>query len=285
MTSTVADMADPGIAAIAAELGLDRPVVTVLAGGLVNRTLRLQDARQDVVLRFAGAQAAGLGVDRDSEGTMLRLAAAAGLAPELVVTRPQQGVLVTRHVAGHVLSRDDARAPQMLARIGEWLARLHALPLPAGLVPIDIAARAAGYLERLQAQASTPMLRDLAVRLGRIREELPPPRRLVPCHHDLHHLNLVDTGTRLVALDWEYAGPGDPAADLAACICYQDLDWRQQQLLLGAYGGDIRQFTNRLAPLCWVFDCLCHGWMELASLQGLAADPEQRSRLLARLMA
>jgi len=95
----------------------------------------------------------------------------------------------------------------------------------------------------------------------------------------------VDTGTALLALDWEYAGPGDPGADLAACICYQDLDPQLTAKLLDGYGGDGRRLTARLPPLIWVFDCLCYGWMEIAATQGLAADPDRRRRLIERLIA
>ena len=283
MTEQTAVSRETRVAAIADELGLDQPEITVLAGGLVNYTIRLRDASQDLVLRLAGAGTAELGADRHAELAMLQLAAAAGLAPQPVLMRPAEGLLVTRHVTGRVPGLDDARSPLMLARLGGWLARLHALPPPAGLAPIDIGARAAGYLRSLDAQDSLPLRRDLGQRLQRIRKELTPPPRFAACHHDLHHRNFVDTGTALIALDWEYAGPGDPVADLAGFVCYQDLDLEQTRVLLGGYGGDARRLAKRLAPLCWVFDCLCFGWMEIAAAQGLAVEPERRQRLVERL--
>ena len=279
------DGLDDRIAAIAGELGLERPTVTVLPGGLLNRTLRLRDARHDVVLRLAGAGATALGVDRDAELAMQQLAASAGLAPAVLLARPAEGLLVTRHVVGRVLTRDEAREAGMLARIGTWLARLHALAPPAGLEPIDIAVRAAGYLQALGPGKSTALVRDLGRRLARLRGELPPPARLTACHHDLHHFNLVDTSATVIALDWEYAGPGDPVADLAACICYQDLDRQQIAILIDSYGGDSRQIAVRLAASVWVFDCLCYGWIEVAAMQGLATDPERRRGLIERLTA
>lgn len=284
MQSRAGDAWEGQVAAVVMEFGLDRPQVTTLAGGLLNRTLRLKDAHQDLVLHLAGAGAELLGADRHAELAMLQLAAGAGLAPRVVLSRPAEGLLVTHHVAGRVLTREDAREHGMLIRIGAWLARLHALEPPVGLAAIDIATRAAGYLQVLHARNSTTLLRDLGLRLSRLREKLPPPRRLAACHHDLHHFNLVDTGAGLVALDWEYSGPGDPAADLAACICYQDLDRRQTKILLASYGDASEELAARLELLVWVFDCLCYGWMEVVTTQGLAADPERRRRLLDRLM-
>jgi thiamine kinase-like enzyme len=135
----------------------------------------------------------------------------------------------------------------------------------------------------LRAQAPSALAAELELRLAAKRNPLPPPRRIAACHHDLHHLNLVDQGDKLIALDWEYAGPGDPAADLAACICYHDLDLKQVDALLAGYGGDSQTLRARLAPLCWIFDCLWLGWMEVAALGGIAMDAGRRQRLIERL--
>ena len=238
------------VAAIAAELGLHDPVVTPLCGGLSNRSWRLRDARLDVVLRQSGADADLLGADRGSELAMLKIAAAAGLAPPIVLARPTEGLLVTRYIDGPVLSYEDARAPAMLARIGAWFARLHALSPPHGFAAIDIGARADGYLQSPGGQLPAAFLQEIGRGLAARRRATPPPKRLAACHHDLHHLNLVDQGDALIALDWEYAGPGDPAADLAACICYHDLDQKQLGALLGGYGGGSQALRASLAPLC-----------------------------------
>lgn len=276
-------MIDDPIAAIAAELGLRDPEVTLLSGGLSNRSWRLRDATRDLVLRQSGAAAGQLGADGRSELAMLEIASGAGLAPQVVLARPEQGLLVTRYVAGHVLTRPDVHRLPMLARIGAWLARLHALAPPQGLAAVDFGERAAGYLGRLQAQAPTPLSAGLERRLSAWRKSLPPPRRPVACHHDLHHLNLVDRGDALLALDWEYAGPGERAADLAACIGYHDLDPQQVEALLAGHGGDTESISARLPALRWIFDCLWFGWMEVAALSGVSMDGERRQRLIDRL--
>lgn len=272
------------LAAVVARLGLRAPVVTPLPGGPLNRTFRLSDAQQDLVLRLAGEGGTALGADRAAELAMLELAATAGLGPPVVLAEPSRGLLVTSRIEGRALSYDDARQPATLARIGGWLARLHALEPPPDIAGIDIAARAASYLASLRAENPASPARELERRLARLRRSLPPPGRLVACHHDLHHLNLVDCGDTLVALDWEYAGPGDPAADLAACVCYHDLDRERSASLLASYGPGARSLADRLAPLCWVFDCLWYGWTGIAATQGAAVDTARRQRLIARLL-
>jgi nicotinamide mononucleotide transporter len=273
------------LAAVAAELGLVGAECVALAGGLVNRSWRLVDARQDVVVRFAGEAAPALGADRESERAMQSLAAAIGLAPPILIARPDEGLLVTRHAAGRQLTREDLRDTAILERVGAWLARLHAGTPPAALAVVDFGERAAGYLATMQAAAATPATAAIAEALAARRAALPPPARLAPCHHDLHHRNFVDTPAGLVAIDWEYAGPGDPAADLASCIGYHDLGPGEIDALFAGYGAAAEDLRERLAKLAWIFDCLCYGWNGVAGAAGLAIDGAQQARLEARLAA
>jgi len=272
------------VEALAAELGLVAPEVTPLAGGLANRALRLRDARQDLVLRIAGPEAAALGADCAAECAMQALAAGAGLAPAIVLARPQAGLLVTRHAPGRGLSREDLHEPRTLRRIGGWIAALHALPVPPGLPVVDFGARAAGYLATLAGRSPSARLDELARRLAARREALLPVTP-VSGHHDLHHRNFIDTGKGLLVVDWEYAGPGDAAADLAACIGYHDLGPRETGFLLAGYGAQDAPLRARLATLGWIFDCLWFGWNAIADGAGLAPEPGLQDRLAARLLA
>ena len=119
--------------------------------------------------------------------------------------------------------------------------------------------------------------------LARRRAALTPPARLAPCHHDLHRRNLLDDGWRLLAVDWEYAGPGDPAADLASCIGYHALDAGAGEALLDGYGRRDAAFRARVAALGWIFDCLWYGWNAVAAQEGIEPDLDEQSRLAARL--
>lgn len=274
---------EPRIEPLAAELGLLRPEVSVLAGGAANRSYRLRDARHDYVLRYQGASAPGLGASGASERAMQSLAAAAGLAPAVVHSNPSQGILVTQYMSGRIPSLAGFRQPGMLQRAGAWIARLHALAPPSGLAVIEFGARAAEYLALLDSTVPTPAMAALGRRLAAHRAALPRPVRFAPCHHDLHHRNFVDTGDALVAVDWEYAGPGDPAADLAACIGYHDLDAAGIDSLLAGYGRDSPELRARIAALGWIFDCLWFGWNASAAAAGLAISGELQARLAARL--
>jgi nicotinamide mononucleotide transporter len=274
---------DARIAAIVVELGLARPDVKPLDGGPVNQAFRLKDATNDFVLRLAGGVARSLGADHESEQAVQSLAAAHGLAPAVVIARPGEGILVTGHVVGRRLEHADLHDAAILERIGGWLARLHALEPPARPA-VDFGARAAGYLERLHAHRPEPQIALLAEQLAAQRAALSPPGRLATCHHDLHHRNWLETEGRLIAIDWEYAGPGDPAADLAACIGYHDLAPAEVAALLAGYGESGRELRARVEALAWIFTCLWFGWNAVAGLHGIAIDRTEQRRLLARLV-
>ena len=274
---------EASIAAAIAELGLDHPGVMELPGGVVNRSFRLRDASHDVVLRLAGESTPGLGASRPSELAIQNIAAGAGLAPEIVFDNRERDFIVTRHASGRAPSRSDMQGSQMLCRVGAWIAELHALAPPPGLPAVDFGQRAAGYLSLLKQRSGGPEIEKFSRELERRRALLPPPARLACCHHDLHHRNFVDAGDRLLAVDWEYAGPGDPAADLACCIGYHDLDAARIDLLLDGYGNDDADLRARVDTLGWIFDCLWFGWNAVAALAGLESDAELQGRLAARL--
>jgi aminoglycoside phosphotransferase (APT) family kinase protein len=271
------------LAAAVVALGLARPEITRLAGGVANRSFRLREGREDLVLKLTGGTATRLGASRRAEYAMQALAAGAGLAPAVVLADPAGGFIVSRHVEGRVPSARDFVRPSLLGRTGAWIARLHALRPPAGLSVVDFGERAAGYLARVLDEGPDPFVSKLVRELGARRAALPVPAHLVACHHDLHHRNIIDLGRRLLVVDWEYAGPGDPAADLAACIGYHELGTEAVEVLLAGYGDAGAQLRARIAALTWIFDCLWFGWNEAAALAGFATDPGEQARLAARL--
>lgn len=274
---------DAGIAAAIDALGLTRPVVTPLAGGILNRSFRVHEGDEDLVVKLAGEATPALGASRRSEFAMQEIAAGAGLAPPIVLADEARGFMVSRHVGGRTLSASDMRDARLLARIGAWIAALHALSPPAGLAVVDFGERAAGYLSRLQVGSPGGFTGRLAVELAARRAALPRRMQRAACHHDLHHRNFIDDGRRLLAVDWEYAGPGDPAADIAACVGYHDLDVDGIDALLAGYGNSGAELRERVAALAWIFDCLWFGWNAAAGLAGSAPDAAEQARLVARL--
>jgi thiamine kinase len=249
-----------------------------LAGGVENSSVRVSSAAGDWVVRIAGPRDARFAINRVAERQVHAAAAALGFAPAIVHVDTEQGLLVTEHVAGQPWTRDEVRSPAGLKLLGARLAELHAQPLPRAVRRMNVHDVLAHYLEQ-PVTTPGPMSRaDLAARLRwSLATYRPAPPAL--CHNDLHHLNLLGRAP-LLFVDWEYAAVGDPVFELAAVIGYHDLDPEQRELLLAAYGRELRR--AHVARMCLVFDCLHALWLEAADAWR-TLSPERREALLARL--
>ena len=249
------------IAAMARRLRMTRPAVVPLVGGSRNRCYRLTAGAQDVVLRIAGANDAAYAVARDAESLAQRLAAAHGLAPRLLLEDCDAGVSVMEYLQGPTWSRELAASPAGAARVGAWLARLHAIPVPPALRRVDFLESLEGYLrqlgptaagERCLAEAKRRSLRLVRTPCGAF------------CHNDLHHLNLLETARGLMAVDWEYAGVGDAVLDLAGYMAYHDLEAGAVGHLLAAYGSGARPpEPGEIDEARWLFEAVWWAWLEL----------------------
>ena len=210
-------------------------VLTPLHGGLSNLAWRLDLAGEAWFVRRGRPGADRLGVDRASECTLLRVVSAAGLAPGLLACEPTSGLLVTRFIEGAAWRAEDVLVDENLGRVATQLRRLHALPIPAGVqeVRYSVQARrlAAGLPAPTQDEA---ILHERAARAFALLDG----RRYAPalCHHDLHHLNLLDDG-RLWLVDWEYGGRGDPLLDVAGFLALHEVGPAPTATFIEAYEG------------------------------------------------
>lgn len=249
-----------------------------LAGGLTNRTWRVTSAAADWVVRLGGGRDAALAIDRRAELLALRTAAAHGLAPRCVHAAAARGVLVLEYVAGTVWSRTTPRSAAGIERIGAAFRRLHSLPVPAALPEVDARDAIRRYLGA-PVGVPGPVPREVLAERTAAALAGYAPRGRAFCHHDVHHRNVVEAD-RLVLLDWEYAGAGDPALDLAAFAAYHDLDAVARARLRAAYGPGVTD--EELDRALHVFDCLQALWHDAAGTWSALAA-EARDALAARL--
>jgi thiamine kinase len=276
---------DPALAAAVAwasrGLGLRQPSFEALTGGLSNRSFRLQDGGRDFVLRIGGGADASYGISRASELAALSAAAHADLAPPPVLADAERGLLVTEYVAGEPWTRDQARAPENVVRVARWLGELHRLAVPQGVQSVSLAASIASYLRH-------PALATAHLPLSRLQEhaehreaEAHVDGRRVLCHHDLHHLNIIEGAGGMTVIDWEYAGRGDALADLASYACYHDLDAAGARTLLEAYAPALQPVPGpAFDATCWLFDCLWLLWIEIQCAADGPVDASLASRRL-----
>jgi thiamine kinase-like enzyme len=209
----------------------------VLGGGITNHNVKVTRPDGVYVLRVAGRDTDLLGIDRTVELAATRAAARLGIGAEVVEFVEPEGWLVTRFVDGTIPPPERLREPAGLTRVAEVLRAFHDGPA----IPGRFEAR-----EVVEAYRDTALARGgtlpvgfadahaLAVQIGERRAEQPPR----PCHNDLLNANFIDAGERLVVVDWEYAGMGDPFFDLANFSINHELDADGRRRLLAAYSGD-----------------------------------------------
>ena len=176
-----------------------------------------------------------------------------------------------------------ARSQEGSAEVGTWMARLHGLPLTGPLRRVSFLASLEAYVRQL------PDAPDVTGLLRRGRRVATALGEYVPafCHNDLHHLNLVGSGPGLMAVDWEYAGVGDPRLDLAGYVAYHDLGDSAAHALAGAYGAHRGGFRrDELEQARWLFEAVWWAWLELRRrIEGAETEAiaNLRYRLLDRL--
>jgi len=199
-----------------------------LSGGITNRNYKVDVDGETVVLRIGGRDTELLGIDRYVEHEASIAAAGLGIAPE--VLRYERGYLVTRFVEGET-GRIDS-----IEEVARMLRRFHDSPPIGGrfnAFRVVEAYRATAIEHGVPVPAAYEPAHELAVVIERRRKGAPNR----PCHNDLLAANFIADGSRLWIVDWEYAGMGDPAFDLANFAVNNELDAAAEQLLLDAYGS------------------------------------------------
>jgi len=256
--------------------------LTRLQGGFSNHAWRVEGPGGPWFARLGAVEAPALGVDRASECALLAAVGTAGLAPAVLACEPAAGLLVTRYIEAPPWRADEVAHDRNLGRMAAVLRRLHELPVPdavasmnwsaqarrlgAGLTEApddaEIHGRAADVLACLEARAFTPTL----------------------CHHDLHHLNVLDDGERLWLVDWEYGGRGDPLLDIAGLVSMNGLGPSATGTFIEAYGRLAPADRDSLDAARWAFDYVQWLWYRLRSGPGEGEAGERARRLARRLL-
>jgi thiamine kinase-like enzyme len=255
--------------------------VEPLGGGITNHNFRVVAGGEAFVLRIGGRDTELLGIDRRVEHGATLAAASLGIGPEVVAFVEPGGYLVTRFVEGEV---GRVTVPQVAA----LLARLHAGPEIPGRFDAFRVVEAYAATARERGVAPPPTLAAAAGTARRIERRRGPylPK---PCHNDLLAANFVHDGGRLWLVDWEYAGMGDPAFDLANFAVNNGLDEAGDLELLAAYGGGdpdmhvLMRFMSDLREATWGlvqqavaeldFDFAGYAAEHLDRLEATAAEP------------
>ena len=214
-----------------------RPVVPEpVGGGITNANFLVDDGERRCFVRV-GDDIPVHHILRWHELAASRAAHAAGISPAVLHAEP--GVLVLDLVEGRTFGPAEVRERRNLERIVPLLHRVHR-DLPRHLrgptlafwvfhVLRDYAAGLAEAGHRL-----TGELAGLLACADRL-ERAVGPIDLVFGHNDLLAANLIDDGTRLWLVDWDYGGWNSPLFDLGGLASNNELPPEDRDWLLEAY--------------------------------------------------
>lgn len=239
-----------------------------LGGGTVNEVCRVTTAAGDFVLRLDGAAWRRPGVDRERELLLHQIAAAGGVAPDIVAAAPQsQGLLITRYQPGRCWEAQDFADVAALRRLGERLYVLHRLPAP-DIPPFDPVRVGRAYAQLITRESAdlAAVMRRLEVLCQSLKQTDAAPAVV---HGDLWQGNVLE-GEGLWLLDWEYAQLSDPLMDVACLLAYYPQADTHRADLLAAAGFAASDQARRLTERIDIYRILSWLW-HLA--RGEAADP------------
>jgi thiamine kinase-like enzyme len=261
--------------------------VEPLGGGITNHNFKVAAAGETFVLRIGGNDTELLGIDRHVEHGATVAAASLGIGPEVVAFLEPEGYLVTRFIDGEV-------GQVTIEEAAGLLRRCHAGPPIAGRFDsfrVVETYSVEGGVNDSAVAGKYRWAKELADRIEASRRAVP----LCPCHNDLLPGNFIHDGERPWIVDWEYAGMGDPAFDLANFAVNNALDDDGDRALLEAYGGGdygahvLMRFMSDFREAMWGvvqqaisqldFDFAAYAAEHFERLEQTAAEPRFRRAL------
>ena len=211
-----------------------------LSGGITNVnylvTDRDGDRESQYVVRI-GEDIPVHQVMRFNELAASQAAFAAGISPEVI--HHQVGILVLQYIQSQTLNPEMVRAQSMLERILPLIKSCHQ-ELPkhfrgAALIfwVFHVIRDYASTLKEGKSQY-LPLLPEL-LEMAQTLEQASSPSQIVFGHNDLLAANILDDGTRLWLIDWDYAGFNSPLFDLGGLASNNELSEKQEIWMLENY--------------------------------------------------
>ncbi|MFZ2508786.1 MAG: choline kinase family protein [Steroidobacteraceae bacterium] len=248
----------------------------VRLGGLTNQVFQVRADAGSYCLRVPG-KGTDAYIDRSVEAVNARVAAAAGVSPE-VLHFGDDGIMVTRFLDGCVTMspaslRATPGAPGRAARVFRLLHRCGR----KFAFRFELFAMIDGYLAHLdRLGASLPEgYHETVAQAQQVRDALQAHALpLAPCHCDPLCENLLDDGQRMWLVDWEYSGMNDPMWDLGDISVEAGFDSGHDRELLAAYfEGPVRPADfGRMVIYKAMCDLLWTLWGLIQHANGNPAD-------------
>jgi thiamine kinase-like enzyme len=250
-------------------LDLGGAKVSTLEGGATNALFLVDLPSEDAkyVLRLAGEGNDHINRAADVEGT--ERAEQLGIGPKVRFVDERQETILTEYVEAKAISKDaldDARFSQ----VADVLQTIHGAPPSCNGKTFDPFVRIEEAADALRARGPlSPEVEQALSFVGELDSGLRPfiDGSTTPCHNDTNPGNLLLGEGKVWAIDWDYAGNGDPMYDLGTMAACLQLDDDQSKTLLAKYRGvdekdvskadvahlEMSRLTNTLWASLWFF--------------------------------
>jgi len=210
--------------------------IAPLSGGITNRNYLVRDGGRRVVARLGGDIPVH-GVMRFNEHAASRAAAAAGISP--AVRHAEPGLLVLDYVEGGSLTPEQVRADRdrcvALVRAAHMQVGRH---LRGPALAFNVFHILSDYAHTLRERSCrhAAALPGFAAAAAALQSAL-GPIELVFAHNDLLAGNIIDDGSRLWLIDWDYAGFNTPLFDLGGLASNNFFTTADEAAMLELYFG------------------------------------------------
>ena len=227
-----------------------------LSDGPTNASFLVERTSEKFVLRLDKPETGKLGLDRGNEKHVSAAIAAAGLGPEYLYFDPHEGSCLRPWLTGQSWSASDLQEPRNLERLAILLRKLHSLQAVGK--PFDPLAAAHRYAAAVGTEQAARLVNRTADAIGAGQGG-----ETALCHNDLVCENIFEAEDgRLLLIDWEYAGMGDPYFDLAVVVQHHRLEPGLSRSFLDAWLGRsaTTEERNHLSSQCSFYECLLELW-------------------------
>jgi thiamine kinase-like enzyme len=199
------------------------------------------------IIRFDLEAASHLALDRLNEVSILQSINHLDLAPEILYSDTEAGILIWRYIVGTEPNFSKNKSKQnSLYDLGSSLRSLHCIPAPKNT--IDIFSNSMDLYQTLLDGPSEKLLFKDAITL--YEELVKDGTQKVFSHNDLHQKNLL-WNNKYYFLDWEYAGLNHPCFDIASLVRSFALNQSQISELLEGYKANSK-FSQMDGLISWI---------------------------------
>ncbi len=249
-----------------------------LTGGTRNTVYQLHCEGDDRVLRLGRFPPPRRGFYA-KEITNMKIAADAGLSPSVDFTDPLDGSMLIGYVEGETMRSRSIRESENAIAIGHLFRELH--QLPGFHDDFDIFSKIERNARRLRRARSQGFLKqqtfnDLVTRLITMLRKHKVP--FYATHNDPLTRNFIRHKDRMMLIDWECSGLGDPHWEVGAMSAQVGLDEDVWDAYLTAYFGSEAHPARCRIPL---YEALCrYYWWTDALTTGVTSpdDPSWQNK-------